>query len=231
MPSKFIILPQNKSHLMMHVFRLRTFEHYVKQWQAEDPSYGALALPPAIAADADSEEHNPTLSNCQVSSSRQPMLPIMTNPHQNAPREACSWGQTQHVNDNTISDVNHDYRPSFDQRSASSVADHLQPTVFDHNTTGDADRPNFEEPSLDPMPSQIPRLMGESTQEQPAFDNFPGSYSNTTQYSFSYSGFEFIDWDDEDLFMKPNSGTLYTLCMKLRLIIKRCLAIHPATLI
>lgn len=113
-----------------------------------------------------------------------------------------------------ISDANHDYCPSFDQRAASSAAKHLQPVIFDHDTSGDARPPNFEEPSLDSIATQTPRPMGEYPQEQPALEDLLSSHFNPAHGNYQ-SDFEVPEWDTLEALMMSTSGMLHTICISL----------------
>jgi hypothetical protein len=155
----------------MNGLRLRTFEHYVKQWQAENPSYGNPDLPPG------------------------------TNQDQDVPGEASSYREPLPVDNGKIPDVNHDDGTSFDQRTANSMAEYLQPIVFNYDTTGDVYPSSLEEP---------PRLIDEYSQEQPVLGEILSTDLRTIPHDYVQSDFGLPEWGAPDAFMTFKHGALHT---------------------
>jgi hypothetical protein len=193
MPSEFLGTNSCVASTDLYI-RIRTFEHYVKQWQAEDPTYGVPPTP-TLTPDTDDEDDDEMANDVHVGP---PDLngAALTGPDEDAPGENDPWVQPEPIIQDTSSEINHHHGPPFGL-SNTHWPEHSQPHMLDNDHSYSTHYSNLQPCASSvsmPTPTQSHgRSVSLTSQAGAVYEN--EYLPDKTNNDYFISGYEVPEWD------------------------------------
>jgi hypothetical protein len=166
----------------------------VKQWQAEDPTFG---VPPTPTATTDTdEEDDDEIANDVHAGPQDSTGAALTDPDEDAPGEDDPWVQTEPITEGNFSESTHRHGPPFGL-SNTRWPEHLQPHMLGNDHSDSAHCSNLQ-PCVASVSMPTPthshaRSVSLPSQAGAVFEN--DYLPDTTNNDYYISGYEVPEWD------------------------------------